>query len=87
MREPTLSGCIRRDPVRFARPKAVRLLKIESCKALDDEQVSAPVRIFAGEAREGIVGERNFAILLLFVKMGAVPQRCGLSLCADRMSR
>lgn len=70
MREPSLNQFITRNPARLARPKRPRAYQTESTKALDDEQVSALVRVVAEKAKVDVVGKRDYALLLLFVTTG-----------------
>ena len=70
LREPSLNRFIRSNPARLARPKAPRAYQTESSKALDDEQISALVRVVAAKAQQDIVGKRDFAILLFYVTTG-----------------
>lgn len=71
MRDPTLGPFIKGNPADFARPKAPKAYQTESTKALDDEQVSALVRVVGRKAKAGdVVGKRDYALLLLFITTG-----------------
>lgn len=70
LRDAALSQIIHSNPARLARPKSPRAYQTESSKALDDEQVSALVRVVAKKAQENLVGKRDYALLLFFVTTG-----------------
>ena len=71
LRDPVLGQFIERNPVPLARPKAPRAYQSESTKALDDEQISALIRIVREKALSGdIVGRRDYALLLFFITTG-----------------
>lgn len=71
MRDPALGPFIKGNPADFARPKSPKPYQTESSKALDDEQVSALVRVVMRKATAGdVVGKRDYALLLLFITTG-----------------
>jgi integrase/recombinase XerD len=71
MRDPALGQLIKGNPADFARPKCPRPYQTESSKALDDEQVSALVRVVMQRAAAGdVVGKRDYALLLMFITTG-----------------
>jgi integrase/recombinase XerC len=71
MRDPALGPFIKGNPADLARPKCPKPYQTESSKALDDEQVSALVRVVKQKAAEGdMVGKRDYALLLLFITTG-----------------
>ena len=71
MRDPALGPFIKSNPADFARPKSPKPYQTESSKALDDEQVSALVRVVRKKAEAGdVVGKRDYALLLLFITTG-----------------
>jgi site-specific recombinase XerD len=71
MRDPALGPLIKGNPADFARPKCPRPYQTESSKALDDEQVSALVRVVMLKAKAGdVVGKRDYALLLMFITTG-----------------
>jgi integrase len=71
MRDPALGPFIKGNPADFARPKCPKPYQTESSKALDDEQVSALVRVVMERAATGdVVGKRDYALLLLFITTG-----------------
>jgi integrase/recombinase XerD len=71
MRDPALGPFIKGNPADFARPKCPKPYQTESSKALDDEQVSALVRVVMRKAEAGeVVGKRDYALLLMFITTG-----------------
>lgn len=71
MRDPTLGQFITNNPAQNARPKCPKPYQTESSKALDDEQISALVRVVMGRAAAGdVVGKRDYALLLMFITTG-----------------
>jgi integrase len=71
LRDPMLGQFIQRNPVPLVRPKAPRAYQTESTKSLDDEQVSALIQVVRDKARTGdVVGQRDYALLLLFITTG-----------------
>ncbi|HEX8632903.1 MAG TPA: tyrosine-type recombinase/integrase [Pyrinomonadaceae bacterium] len=71
MREPALGTFIKINPVDFARPRCPKPYQTESSKALDDEQISALMRVVWEKAASGdVVGKRDYALLLFFITTG-----------------
>jgi integrase/recombinase XerC len=71
MRDPALGQFITSNPAPNARPKCPKPYQTESSKALDDEQISALVRIVTQRAVAGdVVGKRDYALLLIFITTG-----------------
>jgi len=71
MRDPTLGQFITSNPAHNARPKCPKPYQTESSKALDDEQISALMRVVIQKAAAGdIVGKRDYALLLMFITTG-----------------
>jgi site-specific recombinase XerD len=71
MRDPALGRLITSNPAQNARPKCPKPYQTESSKALDDEQMSALMRIVMDRAATGdIVGKRDYALLLFFITTG-----------------
>jgi integrase len=71
MRDPALGRFISGNPAQNARPKCPKPYQTESSKALDDEQISALVRIVGEKAAAGdVVGKRDYALLLFFITTG-----------------
>jgi integrase len=71
MRDPSLGQFITSNPAQNARPKCPKPYQTESSKALDDEQISALVRVIMGRAATGdVVGKRDYALLLFFITTG-----------------
>ena len=71
MRDPVLGRFITSNPAQNARPKCPKPYQTESSKALDDEQISALIRVIMQRAAAGdIVGKRDYALLLLFITTG-----------------
>jgi site-specific recombinase XerD len=71
MRDPTLGQFITSNPAQNARPKCPKPYQTESSKALDDEQVSALVRVVMQKAADGdVIGKRDYALLLMFITTG-----------------
>ncbi len=71
MRDPTLGQFITSNPAQNARPKCPKPYQTESSKALDDDQISALIRVVMARAAAGdVVGKRDYALLLLFITTG-----------------
>ena len=71
MRDPALGQFITSNPAQNARPKCPKPYQTESSKALDDEQVSALVRVVMQKAATGdVIGKRDYALLLMFITTG-----------------
>ena len=71
MRDPALGPFIKANPADFARPKCPRPYQTESSKALDDDQISALVRVVMQRAAgRDVVGKRDYALLLMFITTG-----------------
>lgn len=71
MRDAVLGQFIKSNPTDLARPKCPRPYQTESTKALDDEQMSALIRVVGDKAATGdLVGKRDYALLLFFVTTG-----------------
>jgi integrase len=71
MRDPALGRFINSNPAHNARPKCPKPYQTESSKALDDEQISALMRIVMEKAATGdVVGKRDYALLLFFITTG-----------------
>jgi site-specific recombinase XerD len=71
MRDPALGQFITSNPAQNARPKCPKPYQTESSKALDDEQISALVRVVMQRAATGdMVGKRDYALLLMFITTG-----------------
>jgi len=71
MKEPTLGQFINSNPARLAMPKCPKPYQTESTKALDDEQMTALLRVVRKKAEAGeITGKRDYALLLFFITTG-----------------
>jgi integrase len=71
MRDPALGQFINSNPAQNARPKCPKPYQTESSKALDDEQISALMRIVMEKAATGdVVGKRDYALLMMFITTG-----------------
>ncbi len=71
MRDPALGQFITSNPTHNARPKCPKPYQTESSKALDDDQISALMRIVRERAATGdVVGKRDYALLLFFITTG-----------------
>jgi site-specific recombinase XerD len=71
LRDPALGQFITSNPAQNARPKCPKPYQTESSKALDDEQISALVRVVMRRAVAGdVVGKRDYALLLMFITTG-----------------
>src|SRR5215216_2137587 len=71
MKDPEVGRRVRRNPARWARPKAPKPYQTESVKALSDEEVAALVAAVRGRARAGdVVAKRDLALLLLYLATG-----------------
>ena len=69
--DPDVGQHVRRNPARLARPKAPKPYQTESVKALSDEEVGALVAAVRGRAQSGgMVGKRDYALLLLYLATG-----------------
>jgi hypothetical protein len=71
MKEPTLGQYITSNPARLAMPKCPKPYQTESTKALDDEQMTALIRVVRRKAEAGeTTGKRDYALLLFFITTG-----------------
>jgi site-specific recombinase XerD len=71
MRDPVLGQFITSNPAQNARPKCPKPYQTESSKALDDEQISALMRVVIQKATTGdVIGKRDYALLLMFITTG-----------------
>ena len=71
MRDPALGQFITSNPAQNARPKCPKPYQTESSKALDDDQISALVRVIMQRATAGdLVGKRDYALLLMLITTG-----------------
>lgn len=71
MAAPELQEVIRDNPARLARPKAPKAYQTESAKSLEDDQLLALIETVRNRAEKGdIVGQRDYALLLLYVLTG-----------------
>lgn len=71
MRDPSLREHIRNNPARLAFPKAPKAYQTESVKAWTDEELQAIVRVVSEKAaRGGVVGKRDYALLLFYLTTG-----------------
>src|SRR5438067_9626559 len=71
MRDPALGQFITSNPAQNARPKCPKPYQTESSKALDDDQISALIRVVMQRAAAGdVVGKRDYALLLMFITTG-----------------
>jgi site-specific recombinase XerD len=71
MKDPEVGRHVRRNPARLARPKAPKPYQTKSVKALSDEEVGALVRAVRRRADAGgVVGKRDYALLLLYLATG-----------------
>jgi integrase len=71
MRDPALGQFITNNPAQNARPKCPKPYQTESSKALDDEQISALIRVIMQRAATGdVIGKRDYALLLMFITTG-----------------
>jgi integrase len=71
MKEPALRGQIGSNPARLALPKAPKAYQTESVKAWTDEQLQAIVEAVRARATAGgIVGKRDYALLLFYLMTG-----------------
>jgi integrase len=71
MRDPALGQFINSNPAQNARPKCPKPYQTESSKALDDDQISALIRVVMSRAAAGdLVGKRDYTLLLLFITTG-----------------
>ena len=71
IRDPALGQFITSNPAQNARPKCPKPYQTESSKALDDEQMSALMRVVMQKAATGnVIGKRDYALLLLFITTG-----------------
>ncbi len=66
--DDTLAETVRANPVNLARPKAPRPYQTESTQALTDEEAAALLAVV--KARGGIVGKRDYALLLMYLTTG-----------------
>jgi len=71
MRDVVLGRFISNNPAQLARPKCPRPYQTDSTKAFDNDQMRALIRVVRKKAaRGGLVGKRDYAILLFFVTTG-----------------
>lgn len=71
MKEPTLGRFITSNPARLAMPKCPKPYQTESTKALDDEQMTALIRVVRKKAEAGdLSGKRDYTLLLFFITTG-----------------
>jgi integrase len=71
MRDPALGQFITSNPAQNARPKCPKPYQTESSKALDDDQISALMRVVMQKAATGdVIGKRDYALLLMFITTG-----------------
>lgn len=71
LKQPALSQFITSNPARLAMPKCPKPYQTESTKALDDEQMTALLRVVGEKAEAGgITGKRDYALLLFFITTG-----------------
>jgi integrase len=71
MRDPVLGQFITTNPAQNARPKCPKPYQTESSKALDDDQISALMRVVMRKAATGdVIGKRDYALLLMFITTG-----------------
>jgi len=71
LKDPELAESIKRNPVRFARPKAPKAYQNESTKALTDEEVQRLVDVVKEKADVGsTTAKRDYALLLLYLLTG-----------------
>lgn len=71
MRDPELGRLIGKNPVTQARPRAPKPYQTESVKALTDEELEKLLSTVASKAAAGgVVGKRDYALLVLFVATG-----------------
>jgi integrase/recombinase XerC len=71
MAAPELREVIRDNPARLARPKAPKAYQTESAKSLEDDQLQALLETVRARAEKGdVVGQRDYALLLLYVLTG-----------------
>jgi site-specific recombinase XerD len=71
MKDSEVGQHVRRNPARLARPKAPKPYQTESVKALSDEEVGTLVASVRRRALSGgVVGKRDYALLLLYLATG-----------------
>jgi integrase/recombinase XerD len=71
MRDPVLGVHVKTNPALLARPRRPKPYQTESSKALDDDQISALMRVVMQSAATGnVVGKRDYALLLMFITTG-----------------
>ncbi|MDQ1590391.1 MAG: integrase/recombinase XerC [Pyrinomonadaceae bacterium] len=71
MKDLEVGQYVRRNPARVARPKAPKPYQTESVKALSDEEVRKLIGAVRARSKEGgIVGKRDYALLLLYLATG-----------------
>lgn len=71
MKQPTLGRYITSNPARLAMPKCPKPYQTESTKALDDEQMTALLKVVRKKSEAGeITGKRDYALLLFFITTG-----------------
>lgn len=71
LKQPALGQFITNNPARVAMPKCPKPYQTESTKALDDEQITALLRVVIKKAEAGeVTGKRDYALLLFFITTG-----------------
>jgi len=77
------SGRVTDNPAILARPKSPRPYSTKSTKSLDDDELKELAKVVRSRAESGdIQGERDYAMLLLFILTGLRrTEVCGLRLC------
>jgi integrase len=70
MRDSSLREHISNNPARLALPKAPKAYQTESVKAWTDEELQAIVQVVSEKAARGIVGKRDYALLLFYLTTG-----------------
>jgi integrase len=69
--QPQLQAAVPINPVRLARPKAIKPYQGEQTKALADEELTALLRVVKARADTGeLIGLRDYALLRLYVATG-----------------
>ena len=76
LKEPTLGRYINSNPACMAMPKCPKPYQTGSTKALDDEQMTALLRVVRKKAEAGeVTGKRDYALLLFFITTGCAGRR------------
>lgn len=71
MRDHALKAYITGNPARLALPKAPKAYQTESVKAWTDDELQAIVQVVSEKAeRGGVVGKRDYALLLFYLTTG-----------------